>query len=59
MIDRSRPPTLVECRERAVFYREHAQKAGTPMEREYWMRISNHWLEIAGGADGDCEDQIN
>jgi hypothetical protein len=59
MIDRTKSATLAEYHRKAVFYRAHAQKAGTPMEREYWMRISNHWLEIANGAESDCDDQIN
>jgi hypothetical protein len=51
--------TSAECRKKAAFYREHAEKADLPIEREYWMRISNHWLEIEESLDFDCDDQIN
>jgi hypothetical protein len=59
MSDRDNFATLVEYRRKAAFYRDHAAKAGTPIDREYWLRIAKHWRDMAAGSDGDCDDQVN
>jgi len=59
MSDRAESVMPAECRRKAAFYRDHAEKARTTIEREYWMRIAEHWREMADGSVGESDDQIN
>jgi hypothetical protein len=52
-------PAVAEFRRKAEFYRQHAERAGTLMEREYWMKIANHWRELADRSTDGADDQIN
>jgi glutamyl-tRNA reductase len=39
--------------------RQQMQGTEDLVEREYWRRIADHWLELLRASAGDNDDQIN
>jgi hypothetical protein len=39
--------------------RQQIDGAEDQVEREYWRRIADHWLELLRASAGDNGDQIN
>jgi hypothetical protein len=50
--------TVGQLRSKAAFYRPHAEQAQNEVEKEYWARIAEHWLELAR-IEEDPGDEAN
>jgi hypothetical protein len=48
-----------ELRIKLVHARQQVEVAEDQVEREYWRRIADHWLELLRASAGDNDDQIN
>jgi len=48
-----------ELKIKLVHARQQIEGAEGQVEREYWRRIADHWLELLRASAGDNDDQIN
>jgi len=48
-----------ELKIKLVHARQQIEGAEDQVEREYWRRIADHWLELLRASAGDNDDQIN
>jgi len=48
-----------ELKIKLVHARQQIEGAEDHVEREYWRRIADHWLELLRASAGDNDDQIN
>ena len=51
--------TFDQLRKRAAECQQHVDQARSPREREQWMRVTNHWLQLMQTGIDITDDQIN